>query len=154
VSGLVLTGASDIAASPSLVDASTLGRSRLGGQRSACGWSPRCGRIGCRRPPGPGTGTGLTVTGLTVTRGRPPVSRGDCSPIPQTPTATARRRKSSERSSPTAVTRSSSARRSSTPTGQDINARGLTRRHIIRGVEASLKRLRTDLLDFYFVHAS
>ncbi|HWH98792.1 MAG TPA: aldo/keto reductase, partial [Propionibacteriaceae bacterium] len=29
------------------------------------------------------------------------------------------------------------------PTGQDINASGLSRRHIIRGVEASLKRLRT-----------
>jgi aryl-alcohol dehydrogenase-like predicted oxidoreductase len=67
--------------------------------------------------------------------------------------ATARGRKSSERSSPTVVTRSSSARRSSTPTGQDINARGLSRRHIIRGVEASLKRLRTDWLDFYLVHA-
>jgi aryl-alcohol dehydrogenase-like predicted oxidoreductase len=39
------------------------------------------------------------------------------------------------------------------PTGQDVNARGLPRRHIIRGVEASLKRLRTDWLDFYFVHA-
>jgi hypothetical protein len=44
VSGLVLTGASAIAAHPSLVDPSTLGRSRLGGQRSAC--DPRCGRIG------------------------------------------------------------------------------------------------------------
>ena len=31
------------------------------------------------------------------------------------------------------------------PTGPDVNARGLSRRHIIRGVEASLKRLRTDL---------
>jgi hypothetical protein len=59
---LILTGASAIAAPPYLVDASTLGRSRLGGQRSACGRSPRCGRIGCRRPPGPGTGTGLTVS--------------------------------------------------------------------------------------------
>ena len=39
------------------------------------------------------------------------------------------------------------------PTGQDVNARGLSRRDIIRGVEASLKRLRTDWLDFYFVHA-
>ncbi len=39
------------------------------------------------------------------------------------------------------------------PTGPDVNARGLSRRHIIRGVEASLKRLRTDWLDFYFVHA-
>jgi len=38
-------------------------------------------------------------------------------------------------------------------TGRDVNARGLSRRHIIRGVEASLKRLRTDWLDFYFVHA-
>jgi aryl-alcohol dehydrogenase-like predicted oxidoreductase len=39
------------------------------------------------------------------------------------------------------------------PTGPDVNARGLSRRHIIRGVDASLKRLRTDWLDFYFVHA-
>jgi hypothetical protein len=42
-----------------------------------------------------------------------PRSRHQLSSTPQTPTATARRRKSSERSSPTAVTRSSSARRSS-----------------------------------------
>lgn len=74
-----------------------------------------------------------------------PRSRDQLSSTPQKPTATARRRKSSERSSPTAVTRSSSARKGLHPTGQDINASGLSRRHIIRGVEASLKRLRTDL---------
>jgi aryl-alcohol dehydrogenase-like predicted oxidoreductase len=39
------------------------------------------------------------------------------------------------------------------PTGQDVNAQGLSRRHIIRAVEASLTRLGTDRLDFYFVHA-
>ncbi len=33
-----------------------------------------------------------------------------------------------------------------------MNQRGLSRRHIIRAVEASLKRLKTDRLDFYFVH--
>ncbi len=38
------------------------------------------------------------------------------------------------------------------PTGQDINARGSTRRHIIRSVEKSLKRLNTDRLDLYFIH--
>jgi aryl-alcohol dehydrogenase-like predicted oxidoreductase len=37
-------------------------------------------------------------------------------------------------------------------TGQDVNAGGLSRRHIVRAVEASLKRLGTDRLDFYFVH--
>ena len=47
-----------------------------------------------------------------------PRSRDQLSSTPQTPTATARRRKSSERSSPTAVTRSSSARRSSTRPGR------------------------------------
>ena len=36
--------------------------------------------------------------------------------------------------------------------GDDINARGLSRRHIMLGIEASLKRLRTDRLDVYFVH--
>ena len=36
--------------------------------------------------------------------------------------------------------------------GEDVNARGLSRRHITRAVEASLKRLKTDRLDFYFVH--
>ncbi len=36
--------------------------------------------------------------------------------------------------------------------GEDVNARGLSRRHITRAVEASLKRLQTDRLDFYFVH--
>jgi len=38
------------------------------------------------------------------------------------------------------------------PTGADVNAQGLSRRHIIQGVEASLKRLKTDYIDFYFVH--
>ncbi len=36
--------------------------------------------------------------------------------------------------------------------GDDVNASGLSRRHIIQAVEASLKRLNTDRLDFYFVH--
>ena len=36
--------------------------------------------------------------------------------------------------------------------GEDVNARGLSRRHITRAVEASLKRLKTDRLEFYFVH--
>lgn len=37
-------------------------------------------------------------------------------------------------------------------TGKDVNARGLSRRHIVRAVEASLKRLGTDRVEFYFVH--
>lgn len=36
--------------------------------------------------------------------------------------------------------------------GEDVNAGGLSRRHITRAVEASLTRLQTDRLDFYFVH--
>ena len=39
------------------------------------------------------------------------------------------------------------------PTGQDVNARGLSRWHIARAVEASLARLGTEWIDFYFVHA-
>jgi aryl-alcohol dehydrogenase-like predicted oxidoreductase len=39
-----------------------------------------------------------------------------------------------------------------TPMGKDINARGLSRRHIMLEVENSLRRLKTDRLDFYFVH--
>jgi len=38
------------------------------------------------------------------------------------------------------------------PTGSDVNAHGLSRRHITLAVEASLKRLGTDRLDLYFVH--
>ena len=38
------------------------------------------------------------------------------------------------------------------PTGQDINAGGASRRHIMQAVEASLKRLKTDRLDVYFIH--
>ena len=38
------------------------------------------------------------------------------------------------------------------PAGDDVNARGLSRRHIERSVETSLKRLGTDRLDLYFVH--
>ncbi|MEE8392129.1 MAG: aldo/keto reductase [Anaerolineae bacterium] len=37
-------------------------------------------------------------------------------------------------------------------TGDDVNAGGLSRRHIALAVEDSLKRLGTDRLDFYFVH--
>ena len=37
-------------------------------------------------------------------------------------------------------------------TGKDINDRGLSRRHITRAVEASLKRLNTDRVDLLFVH--
>ena len=36
--------------------------------------------------------------------------------------------------------------------GDDVNAGGLSRRAIVREAEASLRRLGTDRLDFYFVH--
>jgi aryl-alcohol dehydrogenase-like predicted oxidoreductase len=38
------------------------------------------------------------------------------------------------------------------PMGDDVNARGGSRRYIARAVEASLKRLGTDRLDVYFMH--
>ena len=38
------------------------------------------------------------------------------------------------------------------PMGEDINARGLSRRHIMLSIEDSLRRLNTDHLDLYFVH--
>lgn len=38
------------------------------------------------------------------------------------------------------------------PTSEDPNARGSNRRHIVRAVEASLKRLGTDRLDVLFMH--
>lgn len=38
------------------------------------------------------------------------------------------------------------------PTGEDINARGATRRHIMLAVEESLRRLGTDRIDLYFIH--
>lgn len=37
-------------------------------------------------------------------------------------------------------------------TGADINAKGATRYHIVRSVEASLRRLQTDYIDLYFIH--
>jgi aryl-alcohol dehydrogenase-like predicted oxidoreductase len=37
-------------------------------------------------------------------------------------------------------------------TGQDINARGSSRRHIRAAIEASLRRLNTDYIDVYFLH--
>jgi aryl-alcohol dehydrogenase-like predicted oxidoreductase len=37
-------------------------------------------------------------------------------------------------------------------TGPDVNAKGLSRKHIIQGIEGSLRRLKTDYIDFYFVH--
>jgi aryl-alcohol dehydrogenase-like predicted oxidoreductase len=38
------------------------------------------------------------------------------------------------------------------PAGEDVNASGLSRRHIMSSVETSLRRLRTDRLDLYFLH--
>lgn len=38
------------------------------------------------------------------------------------------------------------------PTGPGANDRGLSRQHIVREVERSLRRLRTDRIDFYFMH--
>lgn len=38
------------------------------------------------------------------------------------------------------------------PTGSDRNARGNSRRHILSAAEASLRRLKTDWLDVYFLH--
>lgn len=38
------------------------------------------------------------------------------------------------------------------PMGEDPNARGASRRHLFRSVEASLKRLRTDWIDLFFIH--
>jgi aryl-alcohol dehydrogenase-like predicted oxidoreductase len=38
------------------------------------------------------------------------------------------------------------------PTGEDVNAGGATRKHILRQIEGSLKRLGTDYLDVYFIH--
>ncbi len=38
------------------------------------------------------------------------------------------------------------------PTGADVNARGATRYHLVRAVEASLRRLATDRIDVYFLH--
>ncbi|GAA4716734.1 aldo/keto reductase [Brevibacillus fulvus] len=33
-----------------------------------------------------------------------------------------------------------------------MNAKGLSRKHMMQGIEHSLRRLRTDYIDFYFVH--
>lgn len=38
------------------------------------------------------------------------------------------------------------------PTGHDGNARGSSRYHLVRAVEASLKRLDTDRIDVFFLH--
>ena len=38
------------------------------------------------------------------------------------------------------------------PSGEDINARGASRRHILQAVEASLRRLNTEYIDVYFIH--
>ena len=37
-------------------------------------------------------------------------------------------------------------------TGPDVNAAGSNRRHLVRAVETSLKRLNTDRIDVYFMH--
>jgi aryl-alcohol dehydrogenase-like predicted oxidoreductase len=39
-----------------------------------------------------------------------------------------------------------------TPVGEDRNARGGSRRHVTRALEASLKRLQTDRVDVLFLH--
>ncbi|HIC73519.1 MAG TPA: aldo/keto reductase, partial [Candidatus Marinimicrobia bacterium] len=38
------------------------------------------------------------------------------------------------------------------PTGDDVNSRGSTRKHISASVEESLRRLGTDYIDLYFLH--
>lgn len=38
------------------------------------------------------------------------------------------------------------------PTGKDVNAGGASRYHIMNAVNASLKRLKTDRIDIYFIH--
>jgi aryl-alcohol dehydrogenase-like predicted oxidoreductase len=38
------------------------------------------------------------------------------------------------------------------PTGKDANARGSSRYHLVRAVEASLRRLGTDRIDIYYLH--
>ena len=38
------------------------------------------------------------------------------------------------------------------PTSDDPNARGASRYHLVRAVEASLRRLDTDYIDLYFIH--
>ena len=38
------------------------------------------------------------------------------------------------------------------PTGPDVNARGSSRRHVVRAVEASLRRLQTDRIDLMQFH--
>lgn len=38
------------------------------------------------------------------------------------------------------------------PTGRDVNARGSSRFHLVRAVEASLRRLGTDRIDLFYVH--
>ena len=38
------------------------------------------------------------------------------------------------------------------PTGNDVNARGSSRRHVSRAVEASLKRLGTDRIELLYLH--
>lgn len=38
------------------------------------------------------------------------------------------------------------------PTGEGPNARGSSRYHLVRAVEASLKRLKTDRIDVFFLH--
>jgi aryl-alcohol dehydrogenase-like predicted oxidoreductase len=42
--------------------------------------------------------------------------------------------------------------KASFPMGEDINAQGASRRHIMLAIEGSLKRLNTDRLDLYFIH--
>lgn len=38
------------------------------------------------------------------------------------------------------------------PVGDDINDKGLSRRHIVQAIDNSLKRLGTDYIDLYFLH--
>lgn len=38
------------------------------------------------------------------------------------------------------------------PVGDDVNARGASRRHIMAAVEGSLRKLDTDYIDIYFIH--
>ena len=38
------------------------------------------------------------------------------------------------------------------PTGKDVNARGTSRYHLVRAVDASLRRLKAEYIDLFFLH--
>ena len=100
------------------------------------------------RCPSAATPTRRPRAGSSAARAR----RGSTSSTPPTSTTRAARRRSSGRLLRGCRDEVVLASKAHFPTGKGPNDRGSSRYHLVRAVEASLRRLATDRIDVYYLH--